>query len=126
VRRPKHVEQLRNIGIINSTTWSHLVGSFSEIYITMNGSMNVKNRKKHLLEGSKYNNTVILFMSLLRAAQKVTNGLSIDLHHIIRCNLRRYFVTLPPGTEHLRKPRANCDLKEATSPLLHTSPDTVY
>ena len=26
--RPKHVEQLRNIGIINSTTRSHLVGSF--------------------------------------------------------------------------------------------------
>jgi hypothetical protein len=28
VCRPKHVEQLRNIGIINSTTRSHLVGSF--------------------------------------------------------------------------------------------------
>jgi len=26
--RPKHVEQLRNTGIINSTTRSHLVGSF--------------------------------------------------------------------------------------------------
>jgi hypothetical protein len=31
--RPKHVEQLRNIGIINSTTRLHLVGSFCEIYI---------------------------------------------------------------------------------------------
>jgi len=30
--RPKHVEQLRNTGIINSTTRSHLVGSFYEIY----------------------------------------------------------------------------------------------
>jgi len=39
---PKHVEQLRNIGIINSTTQSHLVGSFYEIYITINGSMNIK------------------------------------------------------------------------------------
>jgi hypothetical protein len=29
---PKHVEQLKNIGIINSTTRSHLVGSFYEIY----------------------------------------------------------------------------------------------
>jgi hypothetical protein len=29
---PKHVEQLRNIGIINSTTRLHLVGSFYEIY----------------------------------------------------------------------------------------------
>jgi len=33
VCRPKHVEQLRNTGIINSTTQLHLVGSFYEIYI---------------------------------------------------------------------------------------------
>jgi hypothetical protein len=39
---PKHVEQLRNIGIINSTTQSHLAGSFCENYITMHGSMNIK------------------------------------------------------------------------------------
>ena len=39
---PKHVEQLRNIGIINSTTRSHLVGSFYVFYITMHGSMNIK------------------------------------------------------------------------------------
>jgi hypothetical protein len=31
VCRPKHVEQLRNIGIINSATRLHLVGSFCEI-----------------------------------------------------------------------------------------------
>jgi hypothetical protein len=31
VCRPKNVEQLRNIGIINSTTQLHLVGSFCEI-----------------------------------------------------------------------------------------------
>ena len=31
--RSKHVEQLRNIGIINSTTWSHLVGYFCKIHI---------------------------------------------------------------------------------------------
>jgi len=42
VCRPKHVEQLRNTGIINSTTWLHLVGSFYEFYITMHGSMNTK------------------------------------------------------------------------------------
>ena len=29
--RPKHVEQLRNTGITNSTTRLHLVGSFDEI-----------------------------------------------------------------------------------------------
>jgi hypothetical protein len=39
---PKHVEQLRNIGIINSTTRLQLVGSFYEIFITMHGPMNVK------------------------------------------------------------------------------------
>jgi hypothetical protein len=36
------VEQLRNIGIINSTTRLHLVVSFYEIYITMHGSLNIK------------------------------------------------------------------------------------
>ena len=41
VCRPKHVEQLRNTGIINSATRLHLVGSFYEIYITMHGSMNI-------------------------------------------------------------------------------------
>jgi len=42
VCRSKHVEQLRNTGIINSTTRLHLVGSFYEIYTTMHGSMNIK------------------------------------------------------------------------------------
>jgi hypothetical protein len=32
VCHPKHVEQLRNIGIINSTTQLHLVGSFYEMH----------------------------------------------------------------------------------------------
>jgi len=41
VCRPKHVEQLRNIGIINSTTQSYNVGYFYKIYITMHGSMNI-------------------------------------------------------------------------------------
>jgi len=42
VCRQKPVEQLRNIGIINSTTRLHLVGSFYEIYITMHGSTNIR------------------------------------------------------------------------------------
>jgi hypothetical protein len=46
VCRPKHVEQLRNIEIINSTTRLHLVGPFYEIRITMHGSMNIKFRFK--------------------------------------------------------------------------------
>jgi len=40
VCRSKHVEQLRNIGIINSTTRSRLVGYFYKIYIMIHGSMN--------------------------------------------------------------------------------------
>jgi hypothetical protein len=42
VCRPKHVEQLSNIGIINYTTQMHLVGSFYEIYIAMHGSVTIK------------------------------------------------------------------------------------
>jgi hypothetical protein len=39
----KHVEQLRNIGIINSTTRSHLFGCFYtiKIYIMTHGFMNI-------------------------------------------------------------------------------------
>jgi len=42
VCRSKHVEQLRNIGIMNSNTRSHLVGYFYTICNTMHGSMNIK------------------------------------------------------------------------------------
>jgi len=35
VCRSKHVEQLRNIGIINSTTRSHPVGYFYKIYANL-------------------------------------------------------------------------------------------
>jgi hypothetical protein len=33
--RSKHFEQLRNIGIINSTTWSHLFGYFYKILMEL-------------------------------------------------------------------------------------------
>jgi hypothetical protein len=46
VCRPKHAEQLRNNGIINSTTRLHLVGSFYEIYITMHRPMNIKSESE--------------------------------------------------------------------------------
>ena len=39
--RSKHVEQLRDTRIINSTTRSHLVVYFYKIYIMMHGSMNI-------------------------------------------------------------------------------------
>ena len=38
----KLVEQLRNIGIINSATRSHLVGYFYMICVMMHGSMKIK------------------------------------------------------------------------------------
>jgi hypothetical protein len=38
----KHVEQLRNIGIINSTRRSHLVGYFYTIYIRIHYGQNVE------------------------------------------------------------------------------------
>jgi len=41
VCRSKHVEQLINIGVINCTTRSQLVGYFYKIYIMMHGSMNI-------------------------------------------------------------------------------------
>ena len=37
----KHVEQLRNNGIVNCPTQLHLVGHFYKICIMMHGSMNV-------------------------------------------------------------------------------------
>ena len=42
--RSKHVELSTNIGIINSTTRSHLVGYFYTICIMMHGSMNIKEK----------------------------------------------------------------------------------
>jgi hypothetical protein len=38
VCRPKHVEQLRNIGIMNSTTQLHLIGFFYEKAFLSNAS----------------------------------------------------------------------------------------
>ena len=42
VCRSTHVEQLRNIRIINSTTRLHLVSYFYTVWIMMHGSMNIK------------------------------------------------------------------------------------
>jgi len=42
VCRSKHVEQLSNIGIINSTTRLHLVGYFYKLYVMMHGHMKIK------------------------------------------------------------------------------------
>jgi 23S rRNA maturation mini-RNase III len=41
VCHPKHVEQLRNIGVINSITLLYLVGSFYETYVPCHEVRNV-------------------------------------------------------------------------------------
>ena len=45
--RPKHVEQLRNIEIINSTTRLHLVGSFHKFYKNQSVNVYKSNSKNH-------------------------------------------------------------------------------
>ena len=50
---------LRNIGIINSTTRLHLVGSVYEIYITIHGSMNIKSYYQYTkIRATNYNVTI--------------------------------------------------------------------
>ena len=78
--RPKHVEQLRNIGKINSTTTRlHLVVSFYEIYITMRGSMNVNfmNIKRKLRA------------SLINIIPTPSVSYSFDHYHVENRNAKR-------------------------------------
>jgi hypothetical protein len=53
VCRPKHVEQLRNIGKINSTTRLHLVGSFCEMY-KRESQLKAVTNTLDLINGGKY------------------------------------------------------------------------
>jgi hypothetical protein len=62
VCRPKHVEPLRNTGIINCTTRLHLVSSFYEIYITMHGSMNIKRQNTYVFRHRAERNYVSLYV----------------------------------------------------------------
>ena len=78
--RSKHDEQLINIGIINSTTRSHLVGYFYKIYVMMHGSMNIKSifiQNENIFgvtEGGTYNTTGL---------QMVTNTLNHNDHKTV-------------------------------------------
>ena len=74
--RSKHVEQLRNIGIINSTTRSHLVGSFYEIYITMHGSLNIMSWHIPCVNQNKVLSDIKHFLYLLvyRRKYKLVNS----------------------------------------------------
>ena len=74
--RPKHVEQLRNIGIINSTTQLHLVGSFYEIYITMHGSMSIKLYIRVLAENFKI--VVMIDVSYVEQVTRVRNREAVN------------------------------------------------
>jgi hypothetical protein len=64
VCRPKYVEQLRNIGIINSTTQLHLVGSFCEIY--------------HFTSPPKHTQTPQLWVFLLKEGKPKTGPKVIE------------------------------------------------
>jgi len=70
VCRSKHVEQLRNIGIINATTRSHLVGYFYTIYIMMHGSMNIKTIYVSLvLPKMAYSSHYLLILHILHCSK---------------------------------------------------------
>jgi len=60
VYRPKHVQQLINIGKINSTTLLHLIGFLYEIYITMHGSMNIGETYLRFSSYAEYTSTIFL------------------------------------------------------------------
>jgi len=82
VCRSKHIEQLRNSGIINSTTRSHLVGYFYTICIMMYGSMNIKRNNELdadflpmlylIMLSAKWLNSISALKSLYK---KITNDL---------------------------------------------------
>ena len=67
--RSKHVQQLRNIGIINSAIRSHLVGYFYMICIMMHGSVNIIVSK--LLKVKPINTAVVSEFQLHDSAKGV-------------------------------------------------------
>jgi len=61
---PKHVEQLRNIGIINSTTRLHFIGSFYEIYIMMHDPRTSNSQSNLAKTPLAYGKNVIYILKL--------------------------------------------------------------
>ena len=100
--RQKHVEQLKNIGIISSSTRLHLVGSFYEFYITMHGSMNIKliNLFRHYKVSAMelYNNiwNIIYLINLhdhvLTDLSGVCQGKKISSHFYITTTLHIFVI----------------------------------
>jgi hypothetical protein len=119
VCRSKHVEQSRNIGIINSTTRSHLVGYFYTICIMMHGSMNIKVKAymisvrkpegKRPLEGprNRWDNIKIENCALLgyytassgNLLPRVRNNLSLPRLSCSETSARNYHYLLPNNPE---------------------------
>jgi hypothetical protein len=87
VCRPKHVEHLRNIGIINSTTRLHLVGSFYEFYITMHGYMNIK--LQNFVIFLKYTFSKVIFFSPYFAPSggKMVNIKPLTIQGLVVCHI---------------------------------------
>ena len=101
--RPKHVEQLRNIGIINSTAWLHLVGSFYEICIYVFLVVLGTNPEHHLpnyqhtfdlncvfLISNLHNLWDLVFVNFATAALPeiliaTYFGVSLKMHRLLKC-----------------------------------------
>jgi len=78
VCRSKHFEQLRNTGIINSTTRSHLVGYFYTIYIMMHGSMNIL--LKHAIIQIKTLFVIVILKFVIKKRLKFVICLTADFY----------------------------------------------
>ena len=77
---PKHIEHLRNIGIINSTTRLHLVGSFYEICITMHGCMNMKCKRLLCCPGAGGGKRITLLEGSHAASSRPSGGSNMKIY----------------------------------------------
>ena len=85
VCRPKHVEQLRNIGIINCTTQPHLVGSFCEIYYDNFGFSNQSTCKDWLLFLGAKHRVFLNYLSnmlLIQMSRKLTPIFILEINYL--------------------------------------------
>ena len=99
----KHVEQLRNNGIINSTTWLHLVGSFYEIYITMHRSMNITCLGTYLAQTlwmPSLLGMILWFADVLLLHQKTPFSYSKSWHGLVQCSDQQWTCTVVPVVLH--------------------------
>jgi hypothetical protein len=93
----KHVEQLTNIGVINSTTRSHLFGYFYKIYIIIHGSINIKLKGVLCYIVKVVNLLQVHVPSILREVSykvHITNLIK-PVHKYVCCHVDRILCTKP-------------------------------